>query len=592
MKLFTRVDSEIARKTTEIFIQQARNDIRSVRTFAFLIPFAQAIESVAIPLLISFIIQILIQGGEVQSALWLIGFIAVGVGISATFEHIGFKILFRHEENVTTRLLKQSLDKLLGHSFGFFANQKVGSLAGDIHNFSRAYMSILDTIFLQLSSLLVSFAISLIVIGIIAPALLLPLLLLTVFVVWHNIYSVSIRAPYRNARKELQSKLFGSVADIIGNHALVRLFSKKDVEVGRIVRERGKIIEVFEQEVVVLQHNATVRRIVIYAFQIVTLLLCIYLYSNAMIQVGALVFAITYSVRVAGAMFGMSSAVRGIEQAYLDSSKAVEILAATPDITDHSTSETLSIKNATIDFRDMSFSYADAPDEPVFSQLNLSIPAGQHVGLVGKSGGGKTTLTSLLLRFADVTSGAIIVNEHDISRVTQSSLRDTIAYVPQDPYLFHRTLRENIAYGADSASDEDVVDATKKANAWEFIKELPKGLDTVVGERGVKLSGGQRQRVAIARAILKDAPILVLDEATSALDSESEKLIQASLDELMKGRTSIVIAHRLSTIAKLDRIVVLDHGKIVEDGSHTELLAQKGTYAKLWAHQSGGFIEE
>lgn len=563
-----------------------------MRTFAFLIPTAQAIETVAIPLLISFIIQILLQGNDVQPALWLIGLMGVGVVISTIFEHHGFKTLFRHEENVTTKLLKQSLDKLLNHSFGFFANQKVGSLAGDIHNFSRAYMTILDTIFLQLSGLLVSFAVSLIVIGVIAPVLLLPLLLLTVFVVWHNIYGVTTRAPYRKKRKELQSKLFGSVADIIGNHTLVRLFSKKDAEVGRIVRERGKILEVFEQEVTVLQKNATVRRLVIYGFQIFILLLCVYLYSNAMIQIGALVFAVTYTIRVASAMFGMSGAVRSIEQAYLDSSKAVEVLATTPDIADHATSKALEIERASINFRDVTFSYADAPDEPVFENLNLSIPAGQHVGLVGKSGGGKTTLTSLLLRFADVTSGAIMVNEHDISRVTQSSLRDTIAYVPQDPYLFHRTLRENIAYGADGASDEDVIVATKKANAWEFIKDLPKGLDTVVGERGVKLSGGQRQRVAIARAILKDAPILVLDEATSALDSESEKLIQASLEELMKGRTSIVIAHRLSTIAKLDRIVVLDRGTIVEDGSHDELLKRGGTYAKLWAHQSGGFIEE
>ena len=204
----------------------------------------------------------------------------------------------------------------------------------------------------------------------------------------------------------------------------------------------------------------------------------------------------------------------------------------------------------------------------------------------------KTTLTKLLLRFADIESGAITIDGTSIQDATQASLRKAIAYVPQEPLLFHRSLRDNIGYGRPDATEKDIEAAAKKANALEFIKQLPEGFDTLVGERGVKLSGGQRQRIAIARAILKDAPILVLDEATSALDSESEKLIQDALQELMKNRTSIVIAHRLSTIAKLDRIIVLEDGEIKEDGSHDGLIARGGVYAKLWAHQSGGFIEE
>jgi ATP-binding cassette subfamily B protein len=211
---------------------------------------------------------------------------------------------------------------------------------------------------------------------------------------------------------------------------------------------------------------------------------------------------------------------------------------------------------------------------------------------VGHSGSGKTTLTRLLLRFSDIEAGVIAIDGQDISKVTQKSLRESIAYVPQEPMLFHRSLRENIAYGKPEASFEEVHAAAEKANAIEFIEKLPEGFETTVGERGVKLSGGQRQRIAIARAILKDAPILVLDEATSALDSDSEKLIQDALSKLMKGRTSIVVAHRLSTISKLDRIIVLEDGQIDEQGSHEALLKQKGTYAKLWAHQSGGFIEE
>jgi ATP-binding cassette subfamily B protein len=196
-----------------------------------------------------------------------------------------------------------------------------------------------------------------------------------------------------------------------------------------------------------------------------------------------------------------------------------------------------------------------------------------------------------LLRFSDIDNGTISIDDQDIASVTQQSLHQSIAYVAQEPLLFHRTLADNIAYGKPDATREQIITAAKQAHAWEFIQKLPEGLETMVGERGIKLSGGQRQRVAIARALLKDAPILLLDEATSALDSESEKLIQESLDTLMQKRTSIVIAHRLRTIAQLDRIIVLEHGKIAEDGSHQELLKKKGIYASLWKHQSGGFIE-
>jgi ATP-binding cassette subfamily B protein len=234
----------------------------------------------------------------------------------------------------------------------------------------------------------------------------------------------------------------------------------------------------------------------------------------------------------------------------------------------------------------------DENDAALFENFSVDIKAGERIGLVGRSGSGKTTLTRLLLRFSDVDSGSITIDGQSITDISQIDLRSHIAYVQQEPMLFHRSLRANIAYGKPDASDEQILDAAKSANALEFIGKLPKGLDTIVGERGVKLSGGQRQRVAIARAILKDAPILVLDEATSALDSESEKLIQDALVTLMNGRTSIVIAHRLSTISKLDRIIVLDQGKIIEQGSHSELLAAEGRYARLWSHQSGGFIEE
>ena len=252
----------------------------------------------------------------------------------------------------------------------------------------------------------------------------------------------------------------------------------------------------------------------------------------------------------------------------------------------------LSVTKGDIDFHNLDFRYFDAAaDDEIFHDFSLHIPAGERVGLVGRSGSGKTTLTKLLLRLDDIQKGQILVDGQDIAKCTQQSLRRQIAYVPQEALLFHRTIRENIAYGRPNASDEEIRKASKEANALEFIEKLPHGFDTLVGERGIKLSGGQRQRVAIARAILADAPILVLDEATSALDSESEKLVQDALKNLMRNRTSIVVAHRLSTVAALDRIVVLSDGRIAEEGTHADLIEQDGEYAKLWNRQTGSFLE-
>ena len=250
-----------------------------------------------------------------------------------------------------------------------------------------------------------------------------------------------------------------------------------------------------------------------------------------------------------------------------------------------------------IAFRAVDFSYGGVRGEgkPVFETLDLDIPAGTKLGLIGRSGAGKSTLVNLLLRFYDVDGGRIEIDGQDVRTVTQESLRASIGMVTQDTSLLHRTVRENILYGREDASEEELMSAIQRAKAWDFIQSLEdakgnRGLDAMVGERGVKLSGGQRQRIAIARVILKDAPILILDEATSALDSEVEVAIQESLYELMEGKTVLAIAHRLSTIAALDRLVVLEQGRVVEAGSHDELLAAGGIYKRLWDYQSGGFL--
>jgi ATP-binding cassette subfamily B protein len=265
-------------------------------------------------------------------------------------------------------------------------------------------------------------------------------------------------------------------------------------------------------------------------------------------------------------------------------------LVVTPDIQDRRHARELVVSKGEIIFEDVQFSYQGS--DPLFQNKSVKIESGQKVGLVGYSGSGKSTFVNLILRLFDVTSGQITVDGQDIRHVTQDSLRANIGMIPQDPSLFHRTLGENIRYGKTNATDEEIVEASKKAHAHAFISALAQGYDSLVGERGVKLSGGQRQRIAIARAILKNAPLLILDEATSQLDSVTESDIQDSLWQLMQGKTTIVIAHRLSTLLHMDRILVFDESKIVEDGTHQALLTQRGLYATLWNAQVGGFLPE
>jgi ATP-binding cassette subfamily B protein len=286
-----------------------------------------------------------------------------------------------------------------------------------------------------------------------------------------------------------------------------------------------------------------------------------------------------------------NNALRTYSRAFGDAQDMVKILAIESEIKDPEHAEKPRISKGLIEFNDVMFSHEGMPTN-LFENLDLTINAGEKVGIVGHSGSGKTTFTRLLLRFSDIDSGEILIDGQNISHITQDDLHASIAYVPQEPIMFHRSLRDNIRYGNFKASEADIKRAAQNSHAAEFIADLPEGYETLVGERGVKLSGGQRQRIAIARAMIKDAPILLLDEATSALDSESESLIQDALKKLMQGRTTIVIAHRLSTIQKLDRIIVLEEGKIIEEGSHKDLLEKDGVYAKLWNHQSGGFIEE
>jgi ATP-binding cassette subfamily B protein len=591
-QLFQRAATQTAAKTLRIFWQEIKKDKKKFATYTILVPINRLLYMVTLPLLFSFVIQSLItQPDNWQHPAWLLVAAAAVSIASLITSHIGIKVLFRHEEEMRTSLIKRAMTALLSHSDQFFANRKIGSIAGDVNAFSSAIMKLLDIIYLQASSLVVNFVVSLIVIGIMSPILLIPLGISTGLLIWRSIVAVSARGELRHKRKTLTARLNGTVADILGNQQIVRYFASHQRELRRVKTDRREIESIAFDEIDIIQREMFTRQAGLFAFQIITMGVCIWLYTNDMVSIAALIFAITYLGRLMNSLFDITPIIRGTEQVFIDTADITDILDEQPGVTDKKDAKSLAVTKGGVLLDTISFSYEDDSSK-VINNLALAIKPGERIGLAGHSGGGKTTLTKLLLRFADVTGGSITIDGQNISDVTQASLRENIAYVPQEPYMFHRSLRDNIAYGKPDASDDEIIRAAKRANAYEFVKDLPNGLDTVVGERGIKLSGGQRQRVAIARAILKDAPILILDEATSALDSESEKLIQDALAKLMKGRTAIVVAHRLSTISRLDRIVVIDHGQIAEQGTHDALLKQGGMYASLWAHQSGGFIEE
>jgi ATP-binding cassette subfamily B protein len=592
-KIFYRTNSKTNWLTLRIFLSEMAKDKKRAITYSILIPLNRALYIVILPLVFSFVLQtVLTDPSNWAQALVLVGVGVIVAALSLVISWFAFSMLFKHEEQMRTELTKNAMTYLTNHSDQFFASRKVGALAGDVTNFGQSIISFLDNIFLNVSTVVMNFVVSLIVIAIIAPILLLPLGFATVFLIIHSIHSLNRRGHLRHERKVRNAELTGTIADILGNQQIVRFFGMRKKETERVLTERRKIQAISAQEVDVIQVESVVRQAVLFGTQILTVALCIVLFGFNIISIAALIFTITYLSRLTGSLFEITPIIRNLEQAFLDASNITEILQEEIEVSDVTRAKKLRVTDGKIEFKDVSFSYKDNSDDSVIQAMNLVIKPGQRVGLAGHSGGGKTTLSKLLLRFADVSQGAIEIDGQSISEVTQDSLHGAIAYVPQEAYLFHRSLRENIAYGRPDASDKEILEAAKKANALEFIEKLPDGIDTIVGERGVKLSGGQRQRIAIARAILKDAPILVLDEATSALDSESEKQIQAALGTVMKGRTSVVIAHRLSTIARLDRIIVLDHGRIIEDGTHKELLELNGVYASLWSHQSGGFIDE
>ncbi len=388
------------------------------------------------------------------------------------------------------------------------------------------------------------------------------------------------------------SALRGQVVDSITNMETIREFSQTNSETKRLDGSIETYQEASLKSDIYTEKVLGINNIIVILFFIGGLLFTTFtLWSKNIITLGEFIMIITLTASLVKLLSHVGNMMNEFSSFYGEAKQALSQILIPHEINDKVDARPLQMNTSEIKFENVSFSYEGSG--VVFDNFSCTIKNNERVGVVGPSGGGKTTFTKLLLRQYDIEGGKITIDNNDIKSVTQNSLRENIGIVPQESSLFHRSIFENISYGKPDSSLEEVIEAAKKAQIHEFINSLPKKYNTVTGERGVKFSGGQRQRVAIARAILKNAPILILDEATSSLDSESEASIQTAFKELMKGKSVIAIAHRLSTLKEMDRIIVFNQGKIVQDGSQEELLKDtKGMYSRLWKHQSDGFITE
>lgn len=524
---------------------------------------------------------------ELFRIITFLAFIYFGSWVARRVFTIG---LMNLEVQAMSNLYTKAFDYLIGHSQHFFTSQFTGTLTRRVGKFKDAFETLLDTIVMQFIPTTIFVVGAIIVLSTQHVWLGAILAVWSVIFVGIQVWLARLRQPLREERSAVDSEVSGATADALSNQSAIVQFASASIE----SRKVGAVVEKWRRATM-RSWNAdeliwAVLGLLMITVEIVLLTVAVYLWQRGQLTIGDFVLIQAYLLTTFDRLIGINRDLRRFYDGFANASEMMVILEEEHGIQDAPDASALIVERGSMSFSDVSFSYND---RLILDAFSTDIRAGEKVALVGPSGAGKSTITKLLLRLYDVTGGVIRVDGQDIRTVTQDSLRRSISFVPQEPVLFHRTLRENIAYGRPDASLEEVIEAAKKAHCHEFISLLPDTYETYVGERGVKLSGGERQRVAIARAILKNAPILVLDEATSSLDSESEALIQDALRSLMEGKTVVVIAHRLSTIMTMDRILVIEGGRIAAEGTHDQLLDEKGgLYHKLWSIQAGGFLKD
>jgi ATP-binding cassette subfamily B protein len=581
------------KKTLLIYWQQAKKYRVSAGLMVFGIIGASVIQ-VVIPLYFKQFFDILVVGYKTEAAVAELIKILV---IIAAFE-AGAWLCWRlatftanyFQSKVMTDLVDYCFGYLHQHSFSFFSNNFVGSLVKKVKWFGRSFETIADRFFWNLLTL----AVNIIVITIVLLQrnyilAFVVLIWVTIFLAINGIFT-KYKLVYDIRRSEAETKTTAYLADTITNNNAVKLFNgfSREVRGFAAINDDLRKLRKFTWDLDALFE--ALQGFLMVFLELGIFYLAINLWRQGILTVGDFVLIQAYLIDIFHRVWDFGKVIRYIYEALADAEEMTVILNAPWEITDIAGAKNLNVNQGEIEFKNVDFYYHQT--RKILDNFNLNIKPQEHVALIGPSGAGKTTVVKLILRMHDVDAGQILIDGQNIAQTTQESLWENISLVPQDPILFHRPLMENIRYGRPEATDEEVVAAAKLAHCHEFITLSPDGYNTYVGERGIKLSGGERQRVAIARAILRNSPILVLDEATSSLDSESERLIQDALEKLMTGKTVIVIAHRLSTIRQMDRIIVIDNGQIIEEGSHAQLIShQTGLYQRLWQLQAGGFIK-